>query len=56
VAPGDAEALAAAIGSLLRTPAQARSLARNGLARARLEFDWSAVMARNEALVARSLS
>ena len=56
VAPRDAEALAAAIGSLLRAPAQARRLARNGLARARLEFDWSAVMARNEALVARSLS
>ena len=56
VAPGDAEALAAAIESLLRTPAQARRLAQNGLTRARLEFDWSAVMARNEAVVARALS
>jgi len=56
VTPGDAEALAAAIESLLRTPAQARRLARNGLTRARLEFDWSVVMARNEAVVARSLT
>jgi phosphatidyl-myo-inositol dimannoside synthase len=56
VAPGDAQALAAAIRSLLRTPAQASRLAQNGLTRARLEFDWSAVMARNEAAVARSLA
>lgn len=56
VPPGDAQALAAAIESLLRTPQLAGRLAENGLRRARLEFDWAAVMARNEAAVARSLA
>ncbi len=56
VPPGDAAALADAIGTLLRTPDRARQLAAQGLRRAQHEFDWSAVMARHEAAVARALA
>lgn len=55
VPPGDALALAAAIGALLQSPARAQALARQGLRRARGEFDWSAVMHRHEAAVARAM-
>ncbi|WP_395700235.1 glycosyltransferase family 4 protein [Aquabacterium sp.] len=55
VPPADAAALAAAIGTLLQAPARAQALARHGLLRARHEFDWSAVMARHEEAVDRSL-
>lgn len=56
VPPCDAEALANALASVLRTPAQAGELVRNGLRRAQHEFDWAAVMARHEAAVAQSLA
>lgn len=56
VPPGDAEALADALASLLRAPAHAGELVRHGLRRARHEFDWAAVMARHEAAVAQSLA
>ncbi len=56
VPPGDAAALAGALDALLRSPARAQSLAARGLGRACREFDWSAVMARHEAAVARALA
>ena len=56
VPAGDAAALADAIASLLRTPGLAGRLSRQGLRRARDEFDWAAVMARHEAAVARALT
>jgi glycosyltransferase involved in cell wall biosynthesis len=56
VPPGDAPALADALARVLQSPSQAQALARNGLRRARDEFDWSAVMARHEAAVERALA
>ena len=56
VAPGEAQALADAIGRVLRDPALAAGQAQAGLARARDEFDWSAVMARHEHAIARAVA
>ncbi|WP_158289954.1 glycosyltransferase family 4 protein [Ramlibacter sp. WS9] len=55
VPPADAGALADAIARVLHTPALAAQLANAGRARARDEFDWSAVMARHEDAIARAL-
>jgi len=56
VPPQDAAALAGAIARVLRTPTLALQLRDRGLARARGEFDWPAVMARNEAAIARAIA
>jgi phosphatidyl-myo-inositol dimannoside synthase len=56
VPPQDAAALADAIARVLRTPPLAIQLRDRGLARARREFDWTAVMARNEAAIARAIA
>jgi len=56
VTPQDADALAGAIARVLRTPPLALQMRDCGLARARREFDWPAVMARNEAAIARAIA
>jgi len=55
VAPGDAHALADAISRVLRDPRLAADLRHAGLARARLEFDWSAVLAQHEQAIFRAI-
>jgi phosphatidyl-myo-inositol dimannoside synthase len=56
VPPQDAAALAGAIARLLNEAPLAMRLRDAGLARARCEFDWGAVMARNEAAIARAIA
>lgn len=55
VPPEDAQALAAAIARVLRSPSFAAHLRERGLLRARSEFDWGAVMARHEGAIERAI-
>jgi phosphatidyl-myo-inositol dimannoside synthase len=52
----DTAALADAIARVLRAPPLATRLREGGLVRAGAEFDWTAVMARNEAAIARAIA
>ncbi|HSC21447.1 MAG TPA: hypothetical protein VLC07_06940, partial [Solirubrobacterales bacterium] len=55
VPPGDAGALAAALGDLLARPARRAELSRRGPERARL-FRWETAAARMEAIFAEALA
>jgi glycosyltransferase involved in cell wall biosynthesis len=56
VPPGDAQAMANAIARVLRHNELRAGLVASGLELARREFDWSAVMARNEAAIDLALT
>lgn len=56
VRPGDAEALAAAIGRLLDDPGARRALARRARAEAQQRFGWEACVAAHEDLYGRALA
>jgi glycosyltransferase involved in cell wall biosynthesis len=56
VRPNDAASLADAIARMLQEPALAERLAERGWQRAHEDFDWSAVMARNEQAIEQALS
>jgi type III pantothenate kinase len=56
VPPGDAEALAGAIGRLLDDPAARRALARRARAEAEHRFGWDACVAAHEELYRSALA